>query len=86
MENRPKILIGITWLLKTGCGKIYLTINPPAEISIWLGKTGGCPAARLGVIWRLADLIMRLGGTLEEIQGELSGIQRLKNQLVRMQS
>jgi len=61
--------------MDSGCGKMYLTINPPEEISIYLGKAGGCPAAQFGVIWRLADLIMRLGGTLEEIKGELSGIQ-----------
>ena len=73
MNTRPQVLLGSTQQLTTGCGKMYLTLNP-GELFIRLGKAGGCPAAQLETIGRLSALILRLGGTLKDIRTELVGI------------
>ena len=75
-DTRPKALAGVTYQAETGCGKMYVTINPSAgfpEIFIHLGKAGGCAAAQNQSIGRLSATVLRLGGSLEMIIKELQG-------------
>ncbi len=54
--TRPQSLCGHTIRVKTGCGKLYITISTSdsyEEIFCKLGKSGGCAAAFLDGIGRV---------------------------------
>lgn len=76
---RPKVLIGKTIEMMTGCGKLYVTINQdeegkPFEIFTSMGKAGGCAQSQCEAIGRLISLVLRSNGEAEMIVGQLKGI------------
>jgi len=76
--NRPQQQDGSTPRRKTGCGYLYLTDCTNAEypeIFLRLGKTGGCPAAFLQAIAKLASLGLRRKLEKEDIVRMLRDIQ-----------
>lgn len=78
-RKRPETLKGITRLMKTGCGNLYVTINKdkdgkPFEVFTNIGKAGGCAASQAEAIGRLISLAMRSGIETQEIVKQLKGI------------
>lgn len=76
---RPKVLIGRTVEMMTGCGKLYVTINQdengvPFEVFTSMGKAGGCAQSQCEAIGRLISIDLRSGGNLERIIKQLKGI------------
>ena len=75
--NRPTQQEGPTVRKKTGCGYLYLTDNTGAEYPeffLRLGKTGGCPAAFLQAIAKIASLGLRRKLEKEDIVRMLADI------------
>ena len=78
-RKRPKVISGITELIRTGHGNMYITINfdeenMPFEVFTNLGKAGGCDSAQLEAISRLTSMALRAGVDTEEIIHNLQGI------------
>ncbi|MBI4666933.1 MAG: vitamin B12-dependent ribonucleotide reductase [Nitrospinae bacterium] len=79
VRPRPKIVLGSTQRIHTGCGSMYVTLNQDEsgralELFTQLGKAGGCAASQTESIGRLVSLALRAGIDLEEIRAQLSGI------------
>lgn len=78
-RERPDIIHGFTYRIKTAYGKLFVTINDdengqPFEIFSHLGKAGGFFAAKAEAICRLMSLALRSGIDPEEIISQLKGI------------
>lgn len=77
-RNRPRKTFGYTYLMHTGCGKMYVTINEDergaCEIFTQLGKSGGCTSSQSEAVARLISLALRSGVDQREIVGQLKGI------------
>ncbi|MEJ5227400.1 vitamin B12-dependent ribonucleotide reductase [Thermodesulfovibrio sp.] len=78
-RRRPEVLRGVTRLMKTGCGNLYITINKdeknrPFEVFTNIGKAGGCAASQAEAIGRLISLALRSGIEPKEIVKQLKGI------------
>lgn len=78
-RKRPEVLKGVTRLIRTGCGNLYITINKdeknkPFEIFTNIGKAGGCAASQAEAIGRLISLALRSGIEPQEIVKQLKGI------------
>jgi len=78
-KPRPKVLVGRTVEMMTGCGKLYVTINQdengtPFEVFTSMGKAGGCAQSQCEAIGRLISIDLRSGGDLERIIKQLKGI------------
>jgi len=78
-RDRPECLTGETWRARTGCGKIYVTVNIDGngrlfEVFANMGKAGGCASSQTEALGRLVSLILRCGGSLERIVKQLDGI------------
>jgi len=76
---RPKVLVGRTVEMMTGCGKLYVTINQdengvPFEVFTSMGKAGGCAQSQCEAIGRLISIDLRSGGNLDRIIKQLKGI------------
>ncbi len=75
---RPAAVHGTTIEMKTGCGKLYLTINSddrgPFEVFGNMGKAGGCVASQTEAVARLISLAFRVGVKPEYIIKQLKGI------------
>ena len=76
---RPRITHGITQLISTGCGNLYLTVNEcdngiPFEIFTQMGKAGGCAASQLEAIGRLVSLALRSNIEPDVIVKQIRGI------------
>mgnify|MGYP001208793003 CR=1 FL=1 len=76
---RPRVTHGITQLISTGCGNLYLTTNEcdngiPFEIFTQMGKAGGCAASQLEAIGRLVSLSLRSNIEPDVIVKQLRGI------------
>jgi ribonucleoside-diphosphate reductase alpha chain len=75
---RPKKTTGFTFLMHTGCGKMYVTINEDdigtCEVFTQLGKSGGCTSSQAEAISRLVSLALRSGVDQQEIIDQLKGI------------
>jgi ribonucleoside-diphosphate reductase alpha chain len=75
---RPEKTKGFTFLMHTGCGKMYVTINEDdtgmCEVFTQLGKSGGCTSSQAEAISRLISLAMRSGVDYNEIISQLNGI------------
>ena len=78
-KKRPAMIRGGTRLMKTGCGKLYVTINEdengrPFEVFTNMGKAGGCASSQAEAIGRLISLALRSNIETEEIVRQLKGI------------
>ena len=74
---RPKRTIGVTEQVKTGCGKMYITVNSDQEgiieTFITTGSTGGCSGFTEGVS-RLISLALRANIAPEAIIDQLTSV------------
>jgi len=78
-RERPDIIQGYTYRIKTAYGKLFVTINndefgQPFEVFSHLGKAGGFFAAKAEAICRLISLALRSGIDVKEVIGQLKGI------------
>ncbi len=78
-KKRPAMIRGGTRLMKTGCGKLYVTINEdengrPFEVFTNMGKAGGCASSQAEAIGRLISLGLRSNFETDEIVKQLKGI------------
>ena len=76
---RPREMEGITRLVRTGHGNMYITINEdqegyPFEIFTTVGKAGGCDSAQIEAISRLISLALRSGIEPGVVTNQLRGI------------
>lgn len=79
IKERPKVTVGSTIQMMTGCGKLYVTINSdgngrPFEMFTIMGKAGGCAASQAEAISRMASISMRSGIDPKFIVKHLKGI------------
>jgi ribonucleoside-diphosphate reductase alpha chain len=77
-RTRPKKTTGVTFLMRTGCGKMYVTVNEDdmgvCEVFTQLGKSGGCTSSQAEAVGRLISLSLRSGVDQQEIIDQLKGI------------
>lgn len=78
-RERPEVMTGKTYRIKTGYGKLYVTINNdekghPFEIFATIGKSGGFFQEQSEAISRLISLALRSGVHVSEVVGRLKGI------------
>ncbi|RMD60251.1 MAG: adenosylcobalamin-dependent ribonucleoside-diphosphate reductase, partial [Nitrospirae bacterium] len=78
-KERPEVIKGATYRMKTGCGNLYVTINEDESGSVFevftqIGKAGGCAASQSEAIGRLISLALRTNVAPEEIIRQLKGI------------
>ncbi|MCS7202834.1 MAG: vitamin B12-dependent ribonucleotide reductase [Thermodesulfovibrio sp.] len=78
-RKRPEVLKGVTRLMKTGCGNLYVTINRDEKNKLFevftnIGKAGGCAASQAEAIGRLISLALRSGIEPQQIVKQLKGI------------
>lgn len=79
LVKRPDCLSGYTKVLKTGRGKLYVTVNNdfednPFEVFVRIGKSGMEDLAYSEAIGRLISLSLRSGISVEKVVKNLSGI------------
>ncbi|HEY6009762.1 MAG TPA: TSCPD domain-containing protein, partial [Geobacteraceae bacterium] len=77
-RERPQVLVGKTYQMKTGCGPLYITINEDEhglfEVFTTMGKAGGCAASQCEALGRLVSLAWRSGLDVESVIRNLRGI------------
>lgn len=77
-QERPIEVEGVTREIRTGCGKLYVTVNSlndkPFEVFANMGKAGGCASAQAEALGRMVSLILRCGGSVDRIVKQLIGI------------
>lgn len=76
--SRPETLEGFTTRVKTGLGRLYVTVTEmngrPFEVFATIGKSGRSTTAKTEAIGRLVSLALRSGVKAEEIVEQLKGI------------
>ena len=65
---------GTTYQGKTGCGEVYVTINPD-EVFIKLGKAGGCAGANMTALGTICARALKAGVRLADLAKDLKGTQ-----------
>lgn len=69
---------GTTVDTRTGCGRLYVTLNEfegePFETFAHMGKAGGCASSQIEAIGRLISLALRFGIGAEEVVKQIKGI------------
>ena len=77
-RKRPETLEGFTTRVKTGLGRLYVTVTEfdgqPFEVFATIGKSGRSTTAKTEAIGRLVSLALRSGVHVSEIIDQLSGI------------
>ncbi|MBD3263031.1 vitamin B12-dependent ribonucleotide reductase [Candidatus Woesearchaeota archaeon] len=78
-KERPEMITGVTYKIRTGYGSLYVTINSddkgePFEVFAQTGKTGGVLAAKSEAICRMVSLALRSGIDIDEVIEQLKGI------------
>jgi len=78
-KERPAVLKGKTYVIKTGCGKLYISINgddddAPMEILARMGRSGGCVASQMEAIGRLCSTALAGGVEPQYLIKQLKGI------------
>ncbi len=78
-RERPLVMHGTTYKVKTSYGDLYVTINDddegkPFEVFANIGKAGGFFAAKSEAICRLVSLALRAGIPPEEVIKQIKGI------------
>lgn len=78
-RKRPFVMEGKTYRVKTGYGKLYVTVNNdedgvPFEVFATIGKSGGFFQEQSEGICRLISLSLRTGIKVEEVIDNLKGI------------
>jgi ribonucleoside-diphosphate reductase alpha chain len=75
---RPEQTTGVTRLITTGCGKLYVTVNSDdagfCEVFAQMGKTGGCASSQIESTGRLISLALRSGVQIDSIIKQITGI------------
>ena len=75
---RPERTNGVTELITTGCGKLYVTVNQDhlgfCEVFAQMGKTGGCASSQIESTGRLISLALRSGVKIDAIIKQITGI------------
>jgi ribonucleoside-diphosphate reductase alpha chain len=78
VKVRPETLEGFTTKIKTGLGRLYLTVTEvdgqPFEVFATIGKSGRSTTAKTEAIGRLVSLALRFGVKVDEIVDQLKGI------------
>ena len=78
-RDRPASMLGITERVRTGHGRMYVTLNfdedgKPFELFTAIGKAGGSEPAHLEGLSRMVSLCLRSGIDPDAIIEQLSGI------------
>lgn len=78
-KERPRILQGNTYVLHTGCGHLYITVNydkdaKPYEVLARMGRSGGCVSSQIDGIGRLISAALQHGTEPQYIIKQLKGI------------
>lgn len=78
IKVRPSELPGVTHRMRTGCGKLYITVNHDEQNQIFetfmqTGDDGGCAAFTAGMS-RVISLALRAGISTEAIIDQLSSV------------
>ena len=75
---RPARTTGVTDCIKTGCGKLYVTVNQDdhgfCEVFAQMGKTGGCASSQIESAGRLISLALRSGVKIDAIIKQITGL------------
>lgn len=85
-EERPEALVGSTYRINTGYGKLYVNINEdstgqPFEVLVYIGQSGGIMNSMAEAIGKLASNALRSGADPEEVANDLIGIRSPKMQI-----
>ncbi len=77
-RKRPETLEGFTSKIKTGLGRLYVTVTEldgnPFEVFATIGKSGRSTTAKTEAIGRLVSLALRSGVHVGEVVDQLKGI------------
>ncbi|PIR96616.1 MAG: ribonucleoside-diphosphate reductase, adenosylcobalamin-dependent [Candidatus Doudnabacteria bacterium CG10_big_fil_rev_8_21_14_0_10_42_18] len=77
-RERPDVIDGMTYKMKTAYGHLYVTINEdehgPFEVFATMGKAGGFFSAQTEAITRMISLALRSNIAIEEVVSQIKGI------------